>query len=234
MSERIEDDNELLGDQQHKALWQQLEGLSQAEPGQHLRQRVMQDINARSAASSRPWWQWFIPAGPQPVIGMAMAALFGIAIGLGASRGGSDLDQRMANLETQLVSVNQQLLMSRLTAASPSERLAAALEASSLSERDPVIAAALLQRAATDVVPSVRSAAIAALGSEINSQATFMQLLRLLEDGESPIVQMAIVDLVLRHGDKQLIRTLHEHVQSKDIHPALAGYVSDTIGELEI
>ncbi|MEO0574429.1 MAG: HEAT repeat domain-containing protein [Pseudomonadota bacterium] len=234
MSEQIDNDPTLMGDDPQRDLWQALERVAQVEPAQQLRQRVMDDIHQRSAHANGHRWLRRLLFAPQPALGMMLAAVFGIAIGLGVGRSGNHLDQRMASLETQLVAVNQQLLMSRLNAASPSERLAAALQAATLTEPDPVIAGALLERAATDAVPSVRSAAIAALGRNVNSEATSMQILRLLVRGESPIVQMAIVDLVLRHGDRQLLRALQEHVKATDIHPSLAGYVSDTIGEMEI
>ncbi|MEO1575335.1 MAG: hypothetical protein AAFU65_10300, partial [Pseudomonadota bacterium] len=99
----------------------------------------------------------------------------------------------------------------------------------SLRQRDPAVAAALLQRAAIDAVPSVRSAAIGALGNEINETRTAGQLMSVLTASDSPIVQMAIIDLILRHGDPSLQRRLRDQVSLGTIHPSLAGYVQDTL-----
>ncbi|MEL7450322.1 MAG: hypothetical protein AAFN78_14000, partial [Pseudomonadota bacterium] len=163
------------------------------------------------------------------LIGIAI----GTAVGLGDSTANPDLNARMAQLEMQLGSVNQQLLMSRLTATAPSERLAAALEAASLQQRDPAIAAALVQRAAIDTVPSVRSAAIGALGNEINDTGVSMQLMAVLNENASPIVQLAIIDLILRHGNTTLVDSLKQRWRAGAIHPSLSSYLEDIMGGME-
>ncbi len=229
MSDRIDDDREALGE--NERLWKQLEQLSQAEPDPKLRQRVLNDIHQHGAAKPA-WWQTFLPAEPRQWLSMAAATVAGIAIGVLMNRGEADLGQRMTQLESQLVAVNQQLLMSRLTATAPSERLAAALQAGTLAQRDPAVAAALVQRAAIDTVPSVRSAAIGALGDEINEEGVSAQLLAVLSANDSPIVQMAVIDLILRHGNDALLAALKQRLATGDIHPSLAGYLEDTMGGL--
>ena len=107
------------------------------------------------------------------------------------------------------------------------------MEAASLQQRDPAIAAALVQRAAIDTVPSVRSAAIGALGNEINDTAVSMQLMAVLEENESPIVQLAIIDLILRHGNAALLDSLKQRWRTGDIHPSLSSYLEDTMGGME-
>lgn len=232
MSDRIDNDLELMGADEPNGLWPQLAALASDEPHPRLRQRVLSDLREQ-AQPKRPWWSVLLPSEPTQWVGMAAAAVLGLAVGLSATQREDRLDQRLAQLESQLDGVNQQLLMSRLTAAAPSERLAAALQAARLEQRDPNVAAALLQRAAIDNVPSVRSAAIGALGAEINQTHTAEQLLNVLTANESPLVQMAIIDLILRHGNAPLKDTLQQRVRQGDLHPALTGYVQDTMGEVE-
>lgn len=228
MSERIDDDTELFDDDAARERWERLGQMAMAQPGPALRHRVLNDLRARPADAGS-WWRRFLPAQSAQWAGVAAATLVGVAIGAAVNRGDHRLDQRMAQLEAQLGDVNRQLLVSRLTATAPGERLAAALKAASLGQRDPAVAAALLQRAAIDTVPSVRSAAIGALGSEINEARTAGQLMSVLAASDSPIVQMAIVDLILRHGDPSLLMRLREQVDAGAIHPSLAGYVRDTL-----
>lgn len=232
MPDRIDEDQGLFERDEDKALWQRLGALSQAEPDGKLRHRVLNDIHS-NADKARPWWQAFLPSAAPQWVGLAASVIIGMAIGTFANNTDPDLGRRMAQLETQLGTVNQQLLMSRLTATAPSERLAAALEAASLERRDPSIAAALVQRAAIDTVPSVRSAAIGALGSEINDASISMQLFAVLAENDSPIVQLAIVDLILRHGNANLIEALRQRWRTGEIHPSLSGYLNDTMGGME-
>ncbi|MEO0616589.1 MAG: hypothetical protein AAFY69_10705 [Pseudomonadota bacterium] len=230
MSERIDDDSALQNEDGNSA-WQKLSRLSQAEPDAKLRHRVLNDIHAHN--TKRSWFAAFLPTRAPQWAGLAASALIGLAIGTFGSMSDPDLDTRMAQLELQLGNMNQQLLMSRLTASAPGERLAAALQAANLEQRDPAIAAALVQRAAIDTVPSIRSAAIGALGEEINDTSISMQLMAVLEESDSPIVQLAIIDLILRHGNAALLDALEQRWRAGGIHPSLSGYLEDTMGGME-
>ncbi len=230
MSDRIDDDTALQAEDGNNA-WQKLGQLSQAEPDAKLRHRVLNDIHAHN--TKRNWLAALLPTRPPQWAGFAASALIGLAIGAFSSMSDPDLDNRMAQLEMQLGNVNQQLLMSRLTATAPGERLAAALQAANLEQRDPAIAAALVQRAAIDTVPSVRSAAIGALGEEINDTSISMQLMAVLEENDSPIVQLAIIDLILRHGNAELLDSLEKRWRAGGIHPSLSSYLEDTMGGME-
>jgi hypothetical protein len=233
MSDRIDDDPALSELDDQRGLWRQLGDAARVDPGPRLRHQVLHDLHQHTRARL-PWWRALLPAQPAQWAGVAAAAVLGLCSGLLLNGSEARVDQRLAQLETQLEGMNHQLLMSRLTAAAPGERLAAALQAAMLEQRDPDIAAALLQRAAIDNVPSVRSAAIGALGAEINQRDTARQLLDVLASSDSPIVQMAIIDLILRHGDDDLLKTLKDRANQQTLHPALAGYVQDTMGALEI
>ena len=233
MSDRIEDDGELFGDSASRGLWQQLQTAQKAEPSAQLRQRVLHDLN-RHGERSGSWWTRLLPATSPQWVGLAAACCASLGLGLLMFPPDTQIDQRMARLEMQLDSVNQQLLISRLTATSPSARLAAVLQASTLAQRDATVASALLQRAATDDVPSVRSAAIGALGNEINRPETSGQIFELLAANDSPIVQIAIIDLILRHGELSLLQSLKQRASDGEVHPSLVGYVEETMGALEI
>ncbi|MEO0366368.1 MAG: HEAT repeat domain-containing protein [Pseudomonadota bacterium] len=233
MSDLIDSDNELLESAEVRDLWRDLKSLNMAEPDPTLRQRVLRDLhNARDPAL--PWWRAILPAAGAQWAGVAATLIIGILVGQTVGKEDAGLDQRVGQMEMQLDVLNQQLLVSRLTATAPSERLAAALQASTLSQRDPQVAMVLLERAAVDSVASVRSAAISALGDEINHPETAAQLLSVFEASDSPIVQMAIVDLILRRGDQTLLEALQRSLEAERLHPSLRGYVEESIGGIQI
>ena len=234
MSDRIDQDRDVVGTDAEKHLWGSLALMAQAEPDRSLRSRVFQAIDRQTLQAAGPWWQRFLPALPQQVATLALVTLIGSLVGYMVGSVGDELDARVARLETELSSRNQQLLLSQLNAASAPERLAAALRVSRVAQRDAVLADALMQRAARDPVASVRSAAITAIGDDINQSDIAEALFLLLAETDSPIVQMAIVDLALRHGDAQVIRELRARVNAQQLHPSLDGYVSDAIQELKI
>jgi tryptophan synthase alpha subunit len=75
-------------------------------------------------------------------------------------------------------------------------------------------------------VPSVRSAAIGALGTQLGTPAVGEQLMELLQQAESPFVQMALVDLVLRNGSNQQITQLRKLANDGVLHPDIARHVA--------
>ncbi|MFK8014651.1 MAG: HEAT repeat domain-containing protein [Gammaproteobacteria bacterium] len=232
MSDRIDED--FAGSGEHNELWNSLGQMSQAEPNRRLRHRVFRAIDAQDGTRWTRGWRAFLPMLPQQIVGLALVAVVSVAVGLFVGRPGIDLDTRIARLEGELTSMNQQLLLSQLTATSPTQRLAAAFQVSGAPQRDAKLADALLQMAVRDPVDSVRTAAITALGDAINQAEVATALFSLLGETESPIVQMAIVDAILRHGTEEAVRRLRGHVETEQLHPSLDGYVTDATEELRI
>jgi multidrug efflux pump subunit AcrA (membrane-fusion protein) len=82
-----------------------------------------------------------------------------------------------------------------------------------------------LVRSTQDRVSSVRSAAIDALGASTSASAVGEQVMGLLEKAESPIVQLALVDHVLRYGNEEQIDQLLTLAGQDRLHPDLARHV---------
>ena len=76
---------------------------------------------------------------------------------------------------------------------------------------------------------SVRAAAIDAIGPQLHKPAVGDELMALLEQAESPIVQWALVDLVLRHGNAEQIDRLVKLSESGALHPDLAQHVKTAV-----
>ncbi|MGH8168840.1 MAG: hypothetical protein ACREQ1_16490, partial [Woeseiaceae bacterium] len=121
--------------------------------------------------------------------------------------------------------LNRRLILDRLENETPGKRLRGVIDAADVAADDVEIARALLVRATEDRVPSVRSAAIDALGSRINAPAVGEQLMNLLEQADSPIVQFALVDLVLRYGNDEQVDQLLLLAEGDRLHPDLKRHV---------
>lgn len=155
-----------------------------------------------------------------------------VLLGLGAGqildRSAND-SSRLAALERNVTMLNRNLILDRLENETASKRLRGVMDAAYVAGNDSEIADALLRRATDDRVSSIRSAAIRALGEQINSPTVGTQLMGMLQQTESPLVQMALVDLVLRNGTDTQINELRELAMKGQIHPDIASHVRNSL-----
>jgi hypothetical protein len=119
--------------------------------------------------------------------------------------------------------------MDRLENVSASKRLLGVMDAAGIAEHDSEIARALLTTAVDDRVYSVRAAAIDAIGPQLNRPAVGDELMALLEKTDSPLVQLALVDLVLRHGNSQQLDQLVKLSERGGLHPDLVQHVKSAV-----
>lgn len=141
---------------------------------------------------------------------------------------GSDQDAVEA-LQVQVAMLNRSLILDRLESQSPGKRLRGVVDAAGVVGADGEVTRALLRRAADDRVPSVRSAAIDALGPVLMTPSIGDELMGLLRSAESPLVQLALVDLVLRHGSPTQLRQLIRYAEDGLLHPDLVDYVLNSV-----
>ncbi|MFK7958772.1 MAG: hypothetical protein AB8B96_21970, partial [Lysobacterales bacterium] len=74
---------------------------------------------------------------------------------------------------------------------------------------------------------------IDALGPQMANSEVGTELMALLEGADSPLVQLALVDLVLRHGTAQQVRELLELARSERLDPDLVPYVTAAVEPTE-
>jgi hypothetical protein len=211
-------------------LWQALGELPRAAPPAGMRRSFYSELER---AGSRNWSErirgWlglrsnagWVTAATCLVIGFAVAQLV-------VERGGEEPD-RLAALEENIALLNRELVLDRLRDDAPGTRLLGVHNASSLVEDDEEIVQALLVRASQDRSLSVRSAAITALGPQLNSATVGDELMSLLESAESPIVQLALADLVLRNGNQQQLSQLLRLANENRLHPDLISHVKKSL-----
>lgn len=223
-------------DPEERALWAALKNLHHEPPSADLRRNFYQALDEAGRES------WPVRLGTLLGFGSnsgwltAAASLligFGIATVLGPFGTGSALTEdtdRLETLERSVVVLNRQLILDRLEDSDVGTRLRGVFDARDAATSDELIARALMMRATADRVPSVRSAAIDVLGGSLQTDDVGDQLMRLLEDVESPTVQRALVDIVLRNGSREQIERLRSLAEGGRLHPDLVGHVLNSLG----
>jgi hypothetical protein len=214
-------------DAAEQQLWSELEGLPQEAPSQRLRRRFYDELEHvdRRMHRRRRWFGWITA----PTLVTALGCLFvGVMIGL-LLRNQPAQQTELAQLQQQVAILNRNLVLDRLENDSASKRLLGVIEASDLAGRDPEVTRALLERAVDDRVHSVRSAAIDAIGPRLGTPAVGDELMGSLEKAESPLVQLALADLVLRYGNPNQLEQLLGLSDRGLLHPDVAKHVKASV-----
>jgi hypothetical protein len=219
-----------FGEASERALWQALGEVEPEEPSPRLRQGFYRRLE--TAGRRTPLERLREALGFRGNTGWLTAAaclLVGVATGQLAGNGDTDAGARLAALEENVTVLNRRLILDRLDSEVPGKRLRGVLDAAYVAGDDAEIAQALLLRATADRVPSVRSAAIDALGASVDSPTVGRQLMDLLQQADSPIVQLALVDLVLRYGNDEQLDEIVALAEQGYLHPDLKQHVLTTL-----
>ena len=209
-------------------LWSELENLPQQAPSQNLRRRFYDELEHadRRMHRRRRWLGWITAPG----FAAALGCLFvGVMVGLLLRSQPAANRSELAQLQQQVAILNRNLVLDRLENDSASKRLLGVMEASALAEHDPEVRRALLERAVDDRVHSVRSAAIDAIGPRVGSPAVGDELMASLEKAESPLVQLALADLVLRYGNPQQLERLLKLSELGQLQSDVAQHVKSSV-----
>lgn len=218
-------------DAAERALWDALGGIEHDEPSPRLRQSFYRRLER---ATRRHWLARLGErlgfSGNAGWVTATACVLAGLGIGHATGDDGSAAEARLAALEQNVTMLNRRLILDRLEDDTPSKRLRGVMDAAYVVDDDEEVARALLARATGDRVPSVRSAAIDALGPSVSSPAVGGPVMNLLEDAASPIVQLALVDLVLRYGNDGQRDRLLALAERDGLHPDLRRHVFTALG----
>lgn len=224
-------------DTEEQALWAALADLPRDEPPGSLRRGFYENLEAagRPTAMARlSEWLGFGSHAGWVTAGVCAVLGFGISQALLQQEtlpvAAPTEDARLAALEDNVALLNRELVLVRLNADSATTRLQGVVQATSLAASDDRITRALLATALEDRSLSVRSAAIDALGPQIGDEALGQELMRQLETAESPLLQLALVDLVLRHGNTRQVEQLLTLAQQERLHPDIATHVLNALG----
>lgn len=211
-------------------LWQALGELSDAEPSTRLRERFYDGLDkAYAPTPAEILRRWLGFSGNAGWVTATAALVIGLLAGQLAFAPPPGDQATLDSLQAQVDTLNRSLILDRLESASPGKRLRGVIDAVGLAGSDAEIAGALLRRAVDDNVQSVQSAAIDALGPQLASSSVGDELMGLLEASDSPLVQLALVDLVLRYGNPAQIEHLLRLAEEERLHPDLVDHVLSSV-----
>ena len=214
-----------------RTLWAELEGLPREAPSADMRRSFYRELErATTAGWSERVRGWLGLSGNMGWITATACVLIGVSMGQMLNESGNAEPSRMQALEESVALLNRELILDRLQDSAAGKRLRGVIDAESVVQDDIEIARALLLRATEDSVQSVRYAAIDALGPSLGSTSVGIEIMSLLENAESPLVQLALVDLVLRNGSNSQLEYLLQLADTGRLHPDLIKHVNKSLG----
>ena len=222
-------------DPSEQALWNALENLPRDEPMPGMRRdfyRQLEQASIDSPAARVRQWLGF--SGNGGWVTAAVCVIVGVTIGQLWNAPAAPDAGRLETLENNIALLNRELILDRLQDTSASQRLRAVIDAAYLAGDDTEITRALMVRASEDRVDAVRTAAIDALGPSLNEATVGNELMRLLESAESPLVQLSLVEVVLRNGNRTQLALLKALADQEQLHPDVIRHVNNSLGDISI
>jgi hypothetical protein len=214
-------------------IWQKLAGLPRQEPSPDSRARFETMLNAyqegrwekSSLAHERgSWFATWMRSAFAPPLASALAAcllLVGFIAGEHFSATWPVNDQQIASLQTELTSMRQLVALSLLEQQSASQRLQGVNYSTQVERPDPEIAAALLHALRSDNSVDVRLSALDALRRYKDDAHVRTGLLNALQDQQSPLVQIALIDLFVEMRESDAKDHLRRIEQDTKVNPAV-------------
>jgi len=191
------------------AVWRGLEAMAEAEPSQAMRARFVEMLAAyqegyeeaqrRQAyagpAAVRGWRMWQMAAA-------AALLLAGLGLGRYALAPRNAANPEIAQLEGQVENLRQLVTLSLLQEQSPSSRLRGVTYSYQISQPDEQVEQALLHAVSHDSNVNVRLSAVDALRKYTASVDVRRALADAIPVQESPLVQIALIDLLVEVNDR--------------------------------
>jgi hypothetical protein len=180
-----------------EGLWKGLAALPPEEPDPKLRGRFYEALGAyRQGAESRAAgpWRWQIAAG---------LALLGLGLAAGYALRPDTTGQQVAGLREEVTGMRQMVALSLLQQQSASERLRGISFAYRAEPSDTQTLSALVAAVNDDTNVNVRLAAVDALHTFSGSPVARRAVLESLPKQNTPLVQVALIDLLVELKERQ-------------------------------
>jgi hypothetical protein len=224
-------------------VWRGLEALKlEAEPDLAMKERFQATLAAFEAGLEQgrlaavalpgpsrqvPRWAWQLAAG-----------LAVLAIGLIAGRGLAprpSVTPEIAQLQGQVESLHQLVALSLMQQQqSPASRIEGVSYAYSMTQPDPQVEEALLYAAGHDSNVNVRLSAVDALDKYAADPNVRRALAATLAAQDSPLAQVALIDLVVKSKDRDCAPALRRLASRPEADEAVRQRAHWAIGELGI
>ena len=200
------------------ALWQSLDLLPLEEPGGQVRERFYEMLGAyrqglASASSKEPrmtprWWQ---------IAAAAALLMAGLGIGYGLHASGQPPGE-ISQLRAEVASMRQLVALSLMQQQSASERLRGVSWAYQAEPSDREVLEALVAAVNHDTNVNVRLAAVDALRRFSASPETRRAVVAALPSQTTPLVQVALIDLLVDFKERDATGALKKLVANQDVN----------------
>jgi anti-sigma factor RsiW len=171
-----------------------------------------------------------------PAAGIVWACLFlvcGFLIGRQSDRGDStEVKKQLADLQGELAATRQTVALSMLQQQSASQRLEGVSWSTRLPQPDPKVMGALMHTVRFDNSVDVRLAALDALSRYADRPEVRRELVDVLQTTQSPMVQVALIDLLVDLHDKSAVPQFKKFQQDPHVNPTVKKRVDWGIQQL--
>ncbi len=140
--------------------------------------------------------------------------------------------KQLAALTTQVHEMRELMMLSLLQNPAASERLRAVSYTSEITHVNPNIAAALLATLNNDPNVNVRLTTLEALTHFARDPVVRQGLIQSILQQESPLVQAALADVMLKLQEKRAIPSFKKLLQQKDLNGMVRSKIEETITRL--
>lgn len=204
-------------------LWTRLDLIPVDNPGSQVRTRFYEMLDAyrsgveEGAASPKPVGSFlgFLRIPTWQFAGLASAAAFALlAVGFFAGRAQQQQQAKpaenvqIAQLRGEVQSMRQMVALSLLQQESAADRIRGVKYAYKVDKTDNEVVTALLDTVKTDPSVNVRLAAVDAFKNFSSNTAARRKLLESIRVQDSPLVQIAIIELLVDLNDQTSVKTL--------------------------
>jgi hypothetical protein len=171
-----------------------------------------------------------------PLAGVAWACVFlicGFLIGRNMERPVSNDSQgQLDAMRQELAATRQMVALSMLQQQSASQRLEGVSWSTRLQQPDPQVLSALLHTLRSDASVDVRLASLDALSRYAGRPEVRRELVSSLEGKQSPLVQVALIDLLVDLHDRSAVPQLKQFQQDPKVNPIVRKRVDWGIQQL--
>src|SRR5579859_2085138 len=214
-------------------MWQKLASLPQQQPSAASRTRFQNMLNAyeegrwenRSPGRERGNWfaAWMQSAFAPPLVSALAACLLlaGFIAGEHYSTAKPAPEPQMAAMQSEITNLRQLVALSLMEQQSASQRLQGVNYSTQVERPDPEISGALLHTLRFDSSVDVRLAALDALRRYKDDSQVRTGLLTALQDQQSPLVQIALIDLFVEMRESDAKDRLRSIEQDSKVNPAV-------------
>jgi hypothetical protein len=208
----------------------QVVALESPEPSVHLDQRFRQMLKQEKAATEATWWKRFFSWND--LMPRLAFASFTLLIGLLAGyllRSPEKKDEQISVLSDQIRDMKEMMMLSLLEKESATDRLKAVSLTQDMDHVSKQVTGALLQTLNNDENVNVRLAALDALRPYSKDGQIRAALIRSIAQQKSPLVQVALAELMAELQEKGAIKELNKILQDGETPTDIKKKIQESI-----